>query len=255
MISVQERGKINIKELALNEPGKRPVLPFDPERDVRDIDWQNWVADLKSLTEGGKPTNGREMAMYMTILFPNRKKDLNLPTIDSFLVDTPPQLISEIRVLFPDQYELVTKKHVEPFENFINRVKDFETTSIIWDAFILYPERWEEIQEIPNLIERVRVREIIMKNQEFWHEFAIFKLNERLLDPYGAEIDNDDWKEMKNYHEEHINDFTAPDLAARMKLLSAEKIEMTDKGLVITMPGQKNVFENKGRELPERRKF
>ena len=44
--------RINIHELTIEEPEKQSELPFDPERDITEEDWQGMRNNLKRMREG-----------------------------------------------------------------------------------------------------------------------------------------------------------------------------------------------------------
>jgi hypothetical protein len=274
MIDTLERGKINIKEFSFSEPMKKFEAPFDP---MRDVSMENWQETKKSIIENWN-TSAFEgfilLAARAVVLFPERRHeiDLHATSADDLLIlptmvqglENEVQGVANVKLLFPNDFlNREYMPRLKSIDNIIRHsapsildpesIKGEALSNLIFNTYILYPERIHELKsdELKAFFDKSSKRP--PPDGTFaLGSYAMDLVNQKLLYPENsADISDETWEMMKNALRSTWNSR----LAVNMKLLAAEKIEMTDKGLVITMPGQKNVFENKGRELPERRKF
>lgn len=73
-----------------------------------------------------------------------------------------------------------------------------------------------------------------------------------------TEITDTDWQGMLDQLEEYRKKnewWKFANQAMCMKILAAEKVEITDQGLKLTMPGEQESFKQEKRPHPERRNF
>ncbi len=259
-IDTTSDSRLNIKDLATNEPVKTTILYFDPERDISGTTWEGWVNDFNSRVKFEVTPSLIETAMYMNILFPDKRNALNIPSIIDLANVTPigsPEIqYAQMRVLYPDSYESTSKNELESFEDYKKHIEKGELSDkAVWAAFVLYPERWSEIQGIPGLAESWRNEAEEVKNEGLLGFFAQYKVIEKILDPKKTVINQDEWEGMKNYLELAKDDLTGTAMAARMKILAADKIEMTERGLDISILKPVGELVGPKPQMPERRNF
>lgn len=270
---------ININDLTLEEPEKQWEAFFDPERDITEENWQKMKRELEgairiSRLGGNQGTFG---VMSMRVLEPDFNFDLNKADWDDMnknLADY------KKRNRVSDFFELVSvMKLFDPKVN-IGIDKDFwkqekellsdciETRD--WDFVfnlatrmkIVNPnmdlgigrEVWEEIKE--DYLEHVDI-----DGNRDWGQFALGAMHVKLLNPgMDLGLDHKAWEGMKEELEYRMgrpsNEFggcTAHVTA--MKVLAADKAEITDDGLHVIMHANSGLSEGEHPSMPEQRKF
>lgn len=253
--NLAENRNVNIKDLTVSEASKK--APFVPERDITPEMWGKWTDYANSEFEKtliGDVREGIKIAGFMTILFPQRKKDLHLPTVtktvEALQSDSIPDA-SSMQILYP-AFRPVFAHLLPEFQTQERLVQSAILPDYVWDTFILFPEKWDQILNKPKLAEHWKRDAAIHKENNGWVNFAESKLAEKLLGGNTA-ITDDEWREMLQHVQRGASPVAAP-LAGMMKLLSAEKIEMTEKGLEIELPKPESTFVSRN-SMPEGRKF
>jgi len=69
---------INIHELSIEAPEKSGELPFDPERDLTEEDWERMKNELEADRLEPRLITFSRMASIMNLLYPERKSELGL---------------------------------------------------------------------------------------------------------------------------------------------------------------------------------
>ena len=69
---------MNIKDLILEDPPPERELPFDPERDITTLDWQEMTKQLTKDRTDNRWWDFFSHAMAMQLLFPDRVSELGL---------------------------------------------------------------------------------------------------------------------------------------------------------------------------------
>ncbi len=250
---------INIKDLVITEPVKKPGLPFEPDRDIAPDTWKEWVEGFDRDVREFSDTDFYTTAAFMTILFPDRKSDLNLPSYEYTIENLGGMLdthLADVKILYPEEFTDSELGEPLQLEELKTRVANTGFALNIWGAFILYPDKWSEIQAIPGISETWRGKANLSKTGGNWYEFSVNKVAQKLLDPERTMISPDEWKGMLDFLQaSEDGDYNASELAARMKILAAKEVKMTNKGLKVIMPGSENQLLDETQPVPEVRKF
>jgi hypothetical protein len=257
---------LNIKDLVVTEPARKPELPFDPRKDISNDKWgkaKKLLQESKIATRVNTPTYGERLSS-MYILFPERKDELEVPVFEEMKYGPNFIFAEHIKLFYPN---LVTEDVIESnnsgynfqkMKKIIEDHKDDESYWLsfgghfIWSSFILYPEKFGEIKAIPGLAETLQKTASTRKNRTDLDGFAEHKLYVKLLDKDPG-LSDEEWKAMLGRF--HTDPSYRIDLGARMKMLTADKIEMTDKGLKLTMPDSGSQIKEYVKPVPNIRKF
>jgi hypothetical protein len=251
-----DEGTINIKDLTVEIPSPtlRPRFVF--ERDISDQIWKNSVWNFLRNKDTMDWTEYTETAADMVILFPDRKNELNLVSMDTLIEDLDyelPSYLAELCILYPEHYTSLKKEHAIPFEKLKENISFDDSGLDIWAAFILYPEKWGEIQELPGISDKWRYKAEEMREEGKWDYFAQHKAIEKLLDNTDLKIANEEWdKFLEILH--NTESYVDVEFAKNLKILAAKEIKMTPEGLKITMLGSE-LTQEPVPKMPEGRKF
>jgi hypothetical protein len=258
---------INIKELTLKEPVKKPELPFDPEKELTDGLWESVKYELRdefNFASGSMETYCHLAANALT-LFPDRRSELFIPGLQRLLLDPEGLNASDIKIIYPGEptQNIVAKKYTPSFElikTHTGRNRDdfgywISTNSapMIMDAFILYNSQFAELKSVDGLPEMFQKVAEHKKESHNWPDFIRYKLLMKLFD-VDPGITSDEWDGMIGDFRKQSNLNLKLEMVAKMKMLTADKIEMTDRGLRLIMPDQ-GIDTEPDNPFPERRKF
>jgi len=269
------RNNINIKNLAIEQPQRKEDY-FDAKKEVSNEDWDSMKKVLEYYYESNHDSDFFEIAEDMKIIFPERESELNLDDVmwnemARGLRNTGGySIVRKARVLFPERLKSVYSlddgdwgeiKHwclefdelySGNFEDFIKKVRF---------AFYLFPERIMELDlentmwdDAKKIIEEYRTKDI--------EKFVYYLAQAKLIFPNKVKrstVEPEIWSLGREKLQNHRlgnkwKSFAA--LAATMKILAAEQIQITDKGLEVLMPKSKKDFKTKTTEsLPQTKKF
>lgn len=274
-----EKEKIDVKKLALEEPEKKSELPFDPEKKITPDDWQNLKIYLEKFRNESRWAFFGSLAMEMKILFPERTEELKIDDeawremkkslvrrTQTDDVAGATREIAALKVLFPERAPSMLKS-LGPDKFWVpqkRRLKEYREHRL-WDKFlahaekmkIIFPERTTKLNiddaTWGNLKESLRTEatDRFAKKAAFMRvlspdRFADLKIDKPLFEKSGVMLEEyrrkNDW-------------LSFLDQAAALKILSAEKVEVTYKGLEITMPKKEQEFKEITPPLLEIKKF
>ena len=269
---------------------ERPVQlgpTFDPETDISSRQWRMMTETLEAFRNSSAHNNPyAEMLFYMYMLLPER---LNLAQIanDSkameLMVYTPrytrmhhddlkyiPSAV-RLKVLFPESDENSTVG-IDDLGDLRDRfkfrkaeIKRFETgrsvagniTDELVAAKILFPEYFKETIEADTDLQNKLV-ELHNNLEGGISDLAWLAANIRLLFPERFNELNfglRQWELAKEYlYQQQPNWQVFAWFASVLKILAAEKVEVTDRGIELTMPS-KEISDFEPVPLPETRRF
>lgn len=266
---------INIKDLAAVEPIRRERIGFSVERDINEEDWQGILThfpkqnidemlmianDIKFL-DAHKVPNEIDNTLWETakLHIENYYRRYNLWFTNSF-----PDFAAQLKMLYPERLSELNlterewigmKKELDGYGN-EDSLKDFAQQAV--NMLILYPEKRDEMG-IDKVQERLLAE--IQQRKETRNIFAVtLAAKHRILFPETSGVlpTKDDWI---LYHELLQADRINPrrsmfrKIAVSMKILAADHVEITDKGLELVMPKAKVETHQRLPELPSVRKF
>lgn len=268
--------RINIHELTVEEPEKQTDLPFDPERDVTEEDWQVMRNELKKAEQENNWSKYASIAMAIKILNPEIEIDLNERIRQGILKELnfckknhnwEPFYESAVALktlgLKDDLNRILGEDVWQGISNDLERVKNggvLDFSHAVSFARILDPDNshlhidmgvddWKKMNED---LEKFR-------NSGEWFNFSAKASNMRILDPeIKINIGEKDWEGIKNLlnqsrgEEEHYLFYS---LVIYVKVIAAEKVEVTDQGLIITMPKKKEALKPETPSIPETKQF
>ena len=270
-----ENRPINIKRLVIESPEPRAELPFDSERDITEEDWKMMQTELDKARRDG------EHLRYITQAFPMKLLD---PRLHITLSE---ENISEIRE-YPEQakwaefvYYFSQAKIIDPslpmsIDDYDDEyIGDYNTWAAIEDALAGEKNMVSSFIPLANAIRIIDTSVSIpigeemlqdckktlaqYREEQIWTVFSAFAANLRLLCPsFDLKLSKEDWKGM---HEEldvvrrkNLSIIFA-EHAANMSILAAEKVEITDQGIQLTMPKRKQDLKTQIPPIPEPKKF
>jgi hypothetical protein len=271
MIQTTERmQRPNIKELILGDTNKSIGLHFDPEMDLTKENWENMKNFLQVIKNSQNKSNYGREASNLLILFPERRKELDLLPCDELLKSIIPSSISvtlpDVRILYPESVtdEIIEEKAEFKFNVYKNTFQENSEyvkywtsvrSNILWEAFVLYPERFNELAKTENLIDTFNLAADQHKKDENWIAFSKYKFFINILDNKHRPISDDEWVGMKSGWRETIFNSDRAQLAMQMKLLAAKEVKMTEKGLQVIMPEEEIKHKIPSVDLPVMRRF
>ena len=271
---------VNIHDLTVEEPEKQEVLPFDPEMDITERDWEEMRVCLdrarKQYSRGGI-LDPYEVAGNMKILNADFEVNFSLEESEKIKKRLKGSLRLE-RIKAAVSLKILNTSFGIDFNS-----NDWQASreslkrsrsASEWSSFLLEaqrekilnpaidleltPENWQEIKNAIE-IQRKKSLEDEKVNIYDYQRFSRLGSAMRVIDPGGDLVVNQsDWETMKqklDFYREQNNYHVLAELAADMKILAAEKVEVTDEGLEITMPEKKVNLGPATSDTPEQRKF
>ena len=267
--------RIHIKDLSLDQPRKNPEGTFDPEEEITEDDWQHVKEYLEK-----KKKESRDLfytilcATNMKIVFPERsreyddavlkrivKEEYNLEPNNHFT-------FAEIKIITPElvagsnpSYE-AWERHLGFTKQYIAQGDWILFVNRMFALFVVNPDKASEFSLNKETREKIAqyFKELLETGQLdtfsfeklayasvlFPDEMSSLRSSPALLERARAML-----RELRtaNNWGRYIQ------VAAAFKLLCAEKVEVTDKGLEITMPQPKEDFKEPEEPMPEQRKF
>lgn len=283
--------RLNIKDLTIEDPEKKvetSSVVFNPERDVTEDEWDEMKTEfLKNIENSKYITNRLDSltdAVWMKILFPERSDELNLTEnlwddlksiYDSeFRSEYTSDTLMKMKILFPEKFnefkpdlasqfdkmkwesmkEELAKYKKESLEDEFSPTSNF--SELARKMKIAFPEKVQELgldDEIANQMKRY-----INDNKDRWYNFLTNAANFKILFPERTnELNLDDkfWKNAKKVYKTGCQGLNPSFFAESLKVLAAEKIDITDNGLEFTMPTKAESIQSANPEIPEQRNF
>lgn len=256
--------KINIHELTIGEPEKESALPFDAEKDISPGEWEIIMSYIKN-------KNGPDWiqsVMQMKVLKPDY--DLNLDEqAKQFLkneFERGKGLLPHIFALKAAAIKLVDptlKMNIdgETWERMEEKLDVFRNIQD-WSQFLNLAFAMKILEKNYKVDISKKEYKAIMdqfaddtKHNEGWR-IAATMAQLRVVDPNrNLKIDDAAWECMHHQLEDwRFGDYDGFfQIAVDMQILAAEKVEVTDKGLEITMPARNLQIETP--QIPEQRNF
>ena len=271
---------LNIHELATQEP-KRASVVFDPERELFEGDWDIIKERLEDCQDRGQTVDYAESLSYASIAFPEIfEKEANHKMFgilsdgcQSDYVAARFAMLSYAKICFPQDYqdnnlnELAEKKWIEYKTGIAEHKQDGDFHNLcpsLLKAKIIFPDKFNELGIEEQTYEGMRqylMSNFSKDNDTSYKYYAQFLGSMRIIFPEKfSEFSpgEEDWNKMRETLE---NARTAgenwgfPLLAGNLKILAAEKVEITDKGLKITMPEEKESLQGETPVMPEQKQF
>lgn len=99
VIDLLEKSQVNIKDLALPTPENRRDLPFDPERDLTEKDWELLKRNLELCSKQDSSEKKQYLpvlAKQATLLFPERIEEI-MPWLAETIWEREKQELTDIQ--------------------------------------------------------------------------------------------------------------------------------------------------------------
>lgn len=282
--------RINIKDLTIEEPEKLADLPFDPEKDIFAEDWEDmksgFLKNMREAEHGVNRLHHLNRAIELKTLFPERSDELNLgPEIQKELeqlydVESRAEYTSEalekLKVLFPGKFKEIISKKGDPdwnefkWEKMKEYLEEHRTgTSFSWHDIaglavtlkMIHPERISELNLNDEFVEKIKKSMSMDMEENDMYSFLSDASNFRILFPERVgelNLDNKFWTKAKKEFRSLIRDkkYHHPStFAMNMKILAAEDLKFTDRGMEVVMPEQKESLQEDASSIPEVRNF
>ncbi len=266
--------RLNIYELVIEEPEKekQSELPFDVERDITDEEWDRFKADMDQLRKSNEWSYLGQKLAHLKILDPQRlplleenlfsgmQEKRNHYSKSSFGGGDFLSVSCKLKSLFPERNLNFSPVEMEKMkysvetnlanENWGNYALEFSVFKVVSpDNGLKYDSRAMEENE--------KQLESFRKEKDWWN-FCYLGANIRIIDPsHDFKLDKADWEDMLQFRNsttgQHIDNLFAH--FANMQVLAAEKVEVTDNGLELTMSKPKQKLDTGVPPLPETKNF
>ena len=274
--------RINIKDLTIEEPERKKGLLFDAEKEITDEDWEELKNTFSGMREREGSLNLMNHAMAMKILSSERVKELRFGEEDwtnsKFLyeihrargshTESFDSLAIAMRVVFPERAselrldETLWESYKRTIEQYKLEENWLSFHALAVRAKILFPKKFgEEITLDRKSLEELKKAFIWYREDNNWDSFIRRTFQAKILYPESLEefnIDDATWKNMKKKLQESRKgkywiDFA--EYAMFLKLLAAEEIKITNKGLEVIMQKEEAEFKEETPPMPQTRKF
>lgn len=276
--------EINIKDFNLEKPQvDEEGRPFDPERDLGVGTW----ADMKEILEeyklevkNGEAENNnmvRDTAVSMKILFPEREWELGLTEMlwDNLkhemkeLVkedkwDELAEQVAYMKILYPEKMPKEGPSLIALFRTIKDSYKDIPETNVAQQGYlfyhmkILYPGREAEFGMDEAFKMRLQNAIVDSLQKQQWHEYSIYAMIYKFLFPEDSaslHLNGEVWKAMKKHLYDSYSTKIDMWMGKNMKILAAQEINVTEKGLELVMPPTEKMESRPTPSLPEVKKF
>jgi hypothetical protein len=264
---------LKFQNLNLELDDEKEELKFDPEKEISNVNWQEIKTILKYLEQYGYWENLVRQAASMKILCPEKSEELQ------FEDSTWQKLIERLRdygygttwrefawqamfikILDPKKFkeleisraweklkvELKVFKNIEAWGDFARRAACMKS---------IFPEKSAVLQLDDTALQGMKERLQFYRSSNQWFDFIQQAAFIKILYPEKSaepQINDQDWRMMMQKYKK-LSWEKKPWLAACLTILAAQKVEVTDKGLKITM--RKEDLKAKEKPRPERKKF
>ncbi len=270
--------RINIKDLVLSEPSKKAGEAFDVERDITPGDWNGMMSIIKKKTSsdtGLRDNNAIEFAAHVHLLMhdsPTAQELLPRSAIHEYPPGTFTKDIAYHKILYPEEqidprFMSDTNWHADiTFITHPGHGRKFDDMAF-YSTFHLFVGRPDKLQEMKS-----GGQGYVAENFErYIKEFnEAEEIDDRLIRAAAAfklffpekadmiDLSDKKGKAMKDrLHDVHMGNLYV-ELAERavlLKILAADKVEMTSEGIKFTMPKSENRPVDSNPTIPERRSF
>lgn len=271
--------KIDVKKLAVEEPEKKPALPFDPEKEISLDDWRNSKTYLENTRMGnyyGKWADFGQRAMVMKLLFPERTTELNLKGKDweemkkqletSYRhIGGEKNIINQLmalKILFPEKFsKLKPEEYWDVMKTQLDSNWKNGNADWVGKMKVIFPERALELKIDNVFLDNAKRRLNTLKSPALLDMWALQAMYMKIIfteEVAELELDSKDWERMKkelDTDRRHNSWEAFLRRALRMKIFAAEKVEITEKGLEIVIQKESPELKTEAPPFPEKRKF
>jgi len=283
--------KINIHELTIEEPEQQSELPFDSEKEITPEDWDRINEFIKEHVENDDWQNSLSRAVSCKIIDPGHETGLKelaekefskakRPNMDALswwvdfknsfykgrgdiglcaeIIDHAMELRLDITNMLDDRLlsKMEEDLNRQRANNYLGYMPVYASLArkvslfcrFLGKSFVLPDEDWKKFDEY---LQRY-------KEGEAWGQYASVAESVKLMDSKrDLHLDEVAWRGMKHHFNEKKNSDEigqAFDVAEAMTILAAEKVEVTDQGLKLTMPKKKESLAVTP-DIPETKQF
>ncbi|MFH2104872.1 MAG: hypothetical protein ABII72_01410 [Parcubacteria group bacterium] len=278
--------EVRLQDLSLEMPEAKKELRFDPEKEISEEEWVNMKRKFElhcSMIHTASTVDfAAATASDLSYVLPSRKDELHLEEHREAMIEASKEyvnvdnknwyngawLLSNLVNLFPDHREkILGEEYWENIKNEMDKsVEIAKDRPQVWSNVaklatqlsILYPDRRRELQ-VENY------QNIILKSYKNscagdWKEaLEMAEYYCTLFPDHKADLNLEQkmprMKELYKLAVEENSWSQAASTAYSLTVLSAEKVEITDQGLQLTMPGEKENFQQETPPRPERKEF
>ena len=269
--------RINIHELTIEEPERRAEVFFDAEKDITKEDWKGMEGKLEEYRRENKWDKFSQQAMRMKILDPNQDLNIDLIArngIREILEEDRKSCVwngfasqaTEMKMLGIDQELNIDQVALQGTREMMEGHRQRMGRDRGWDSFSWMAMNLKIIDPTQDLnLDQVAwhgMRDTLEKDrqQKSWADFSWGAVKIKILDPnQDLNLDQEAWQGMRDYLEkQRENGDKWGNLSwqlANMKILVAEKVEVTENGIELTMPKKRESLGSDAPPIPEIKKF
>jgi len=274
--------RINIHELTVEEPKKQEGLPFDSDTEITEMEWREMKDQLQYYQDNFEDANFRSLAMALKILDPKIDFGINQDVWFSRLKRKLEELkqsgvtnwwdfakqAAVIKILSPsftlDQSDLQGLK--TELEDRKKREREKAGTTRFAEYVVALKILDPKIDLDLNQLDWKRMKDSLEQHRKgasegesiHWSSFARQAMYMKIIDTnIDLHLDIASWKGMRDWANDAKKSQQGPFpwRALEMKILAAERVEVTDEGLIITMPKRKESIKPEIPPIPEAKQF
>ncbi|NQV13475.1 MAG: hypothetical protein HQ530_04220 [Parcubacteria group bacterium] len=282
----QPDDEIRLQDLSLEMPEAKTEFSFDPEKEISEEEWVNMKRKFElhcSMTHTASTVDfAAATASDLFYVLPNRKDELHLEERREAMIEASKKyvnvdnknwfneawLLSNLVNLFPDhKEEILGERYWENIKNEMDKSAEIakdrpqvwsNVAKLATQLSILYPDRREELQ-LENLQDTM-LRLYKSNCAGNWKEaLEMAEYYCTLFPDHKADLNLEQkmprMKELYKLAVEKNSWLQATSTAYSLTVLSAEKVEITDRGLQLTMPVKKESFQQATPPRPERKEL
>lgn len=272
-----------LHDLVIREK-KREELPFDPEKDITDEQWQKAKRRLERAKELEMWDHFARDAMRMKILFPERVAELNLDNEvwqkmkkrrESFFLGRIKEWglffeeAAEAKILFPERVseleldEGIYEEGKKGIEALSKKGELAYLLNLVTNIKILFPEKSSELSLNEEIWKKIEEQAQKWYEENNWGMFSGWAASIKICCPTKMarfNLNDRAWSGMKQESKEIYDSEDAQRKAIflsqmmNMKILAAKEARITEQGIECTMPSGGNFKEEKP-DLPVRKRF
>ncbi|KKP33210.1 MAG: hypothetical protein A2360_04845 [Candidatus Staskawiczbacteria bacterium RIFOXYB1_FULL_32_11] len=266
---------LNIHELAIEEPEKKSEVFFDFEKEITEEDWGEMEKNMQRLLDDANYNNVPWVAMNMKIIRPDYEPKFDWRVMQKITADINIQrelgewrdffsLAMEMKFVDPNYNSSIAFPELLGIKRELEKCKNKQN----WDNFsaiamqikIIDPINCSDFLGLDSNVWDSMFRSLKnYKDNNMWNEFVNQATHMKVIDPkIDLDISESDWDNIRkkiNFERNLGRGISFSNLVARVKILAAEKLEVTDKGLEITMPKQSVGLQRETPAIPEQKQF
>lgn len=254
----KQPGRVKAVDIVSRPETDQDDIPFNPERDITEQDWQDMKRQLEYYSQETEYQDFFELAMYMAVLFPEKRHELNIDegTWEGMKGELEqeqrwhgyqvnfPELAVRMNLLSPERRgelkldDAAWKGMKEKLDLLYRNSSWIIYSPDAVEMCLLFPERRHELNIDDTVWAGLKGELERRRGIQNWYGFSHIASDMVLLFPerrQELDIDRTNWQMMKRDLEASRQDSNwlfFSDLAMHMSIIAADKAEITEDGQI-----------------------